>query len=241
MTERAHNIPDKPMPNGLLGMYLFLASEAMFFLGILGSFLVLQSGQRELFHHMASTLSRSETALLAVLLVLASVTVKRRWIAIIFAIGFALFQLLIWQHLLNHHTIVQRNSGHAFVYDGELDVELEKPHRLKGVVANLPNNFDVTQTTITDIKQAATSTGEFQIVPADVLQDVSLGPWRNNFFASYYLITGAHLVHLLAGIIAMIWLALRSAPSAVNISCVRMYFHFVNIVGVLGLLLLYFA
>ena len=232
---------------GKLGMYFFLASEAMFFVGLLGSFLVLQAGQRELFHHMASVLSTWETAVLLVFLLAASASLwsqpnsaKGQLLAVFFSACFAIFQLLICQHLLNHHTIVVRTTEHAAVYDGDMD----RSGKLTGITAELPAGFDITRVTIADLKRMQTAAGQFQIAPAGVLQDVPFGPWRNNYFGCYFLIAGTELLHLIVGIVAMLWLALRTARGSVtaaNLECVTIYWHFVIVTGVLGLLLLYFA
>jgi heme/copper-type cytochrome/quinol oxidase subunit 3 len=54
---------DQQMPNPLgltpikFGLWLFLASEIMFFTGLLGSFIVLRIAQPEIFHEQASELS----------------------------------------------------------------------------------------------------------------------------------------------------------------------------------------
>jgi heme/copper-type cytochrome/quinol oxidase subunit 3 len=235
------------MPLGKLGMYFFLASEAMFFVGLLGSFLVLQAGQRELFHHMASVLSTWETAVLLVLLVASSAVLwikpkaaKVQLLAVFFAAAFTIFQLLICQHLLNHHTIITRSTAHPLIYDGDMD----RDGKLTGVSTNLPNGFDITRTTIADFKQMKTSAGQFQITALDILQDVPFGPWRNNYFGCYFLITATALLHLFVGMLAMLWLALktsRGSVTAAHVDCVTIYWHFVIATGVLGLLLLYFA
>jgi heme/copper-type cytochrome/quinol oxidase subunit 3 len=244
------------MPACTLGMNLFLASEAMFFVGMLGSFLVLQSAQRALFHHMASMMGGWETAVLSLLLVAASAVIlrfrhalqpkiavapsrlTRQLLAIFFAVVFAIFQMLILNHLLSQHTIVARIDGHAFVFNGVLG------DSLKGTRSVLPPDFDATKLTPADFPSNPAAAGVFAIPPETILRDVSYGPSRNNYLACYFLFTAAHLVHLLAGLLAMLWLWARMArgtATAVNITCVYSYWHFVNIVGVLGLLLLYFA
>ena len=60
MTTTETTIPQKrstqdPMPPGRLGLWLFLISEMMFFIGILASYVVLRAGEQELFrkHELA--------------------------------------------------------------------------------------------------------------------------------------------------------------------------------------------
>jgi heme/copper-type cytochrome/quinol oxidase subunit 3 len=59
----------------------------------------------------------------------------------------------------------------------------------------------------------------------------------NNFFACFYLLSAVHCVHLLAGIFALSWLLHRRRSLAV----IQIYWHFVNVMGVLSIVVLYFV
>ncbi len=245
----SHRLTTDPVPAGPLGMSLFLASEAMFLVGMLGSFLVLQAGNRELFHHAAAVLVTWETTALAVLLVIASGVVvfkrsnqARQLAAVVAALGFIVCQLLICGHLLRQHTIVARVDSQLTAYDGSADGA--SPIQLTGVRTPLPERFDVSRLIHSDLATAGSSMGTFVIPTTTVLQDVSYGPWRNNFLAAYFLLAGSQLVHMLAGIAGMFWLMVRTArgtATASNLGCVQLYWHFVNAAGLLGLVLIFFA
>src|SRR3954470_7561321 len=66
-----HGDPTAP---GKIGIWLFLASEIMFFIGILGTYIVLRSGSAELFAHHALALSKQWAGLNTLVLILSSLT-----------------------------------------------------------------------------------------------------------------------------------------------------------------------
>ena len=47
-----------PTPPGKVAIWLFLASEVMFFIAILGTYIILRSGSHELFAKFAAVLSK---------------------------------------------------------------------------------------------------------------------------------------------------------------------------------------
>jgi heme/copper-type cytochrome/quinol oxidase subunit 3 len=237
-----------PMPAPKLGMWLFLASEAMFFIGLLGSFIVLESAgsQHEVFIKSSAELSRI-LGWIGILFLIASSFLLRlnntrgnsRWLAIAAAAGFLLLQFAQWHVLLTHRTCAVKMSGTTLAIDGYEN--LRKPTQLdRAKVMNLPDAFDAHSTTRADfptLTQGAMTIQDGAFTR--ILQDVNYGPSRNNFFAMYFLLSAAHVLHLLAGIVAVLWFMLFTKgklPDAVQI-----YWHFVNTVGVLSFLVLYFV
>ncbi len=172
-----------------LGMWFFLAGEAMFFVGLLGSFVVLESagGQHDIFVKSSDTLSRGCGITGVILLLISSLALWRNrlvshWIAAFSAIVFIIVQGLQWESLL---------------------------HR-------------------------------------------QYGPWRDNFFASYFLFSAAHGVHVMVGIGLLLGYMIRASGSSEYLRdrrgggnqlpvTVQMYWHFVNAIGVLGFFVLYFV
>jgi len=67
-----HGDPTRP---GKIGIWLFLASEIMFFIGILGTYIILRSGSPELFATHAHVLSKAWAGLNTLVLILSSLTV----------------------------------------------------------------------------------------------------------------------------------------------------------------------
>jgi len=225
-----------------LGMWLFLASEAMFFIAMLGAFVVLKSTgqQHELFRRSSQMLSGWILTLSVVMLALSSLMLQQRsgllpWIAVLMAIVFIMLLAGQWLVLLGHHTCVARLDGHAMVLDGSESVD-SHTRVLNARSIALANGFDIHSTTASDfpgVRQYST------VKDQDVLLDLDYGPSRNNFFASYFLMSAAHGLHLIAGIAVLLWFLLfrggKIPPALQN------YWHFVNIVGIFGLAALYFV
>jgi len=175
----------KVMDIPALGMYFFLAGEAMFFVGLLGSFVVLESagGQHQVFVNPSDALQPWYGIIGAIMLVVSSVAIVRDWfpgkcIAAVAAISFLTFEIDQWKILL----------------------------------AN---------------------------------QD---GPWSNNFFACYFLFTMVHFLHLIVGIVVLLWFLIRPTPGPEVLqrrgripAPLQMYWHFFNATGVLGFFVLYFV
>ena len=223
--------PD-PMPAGRLGMWLFLASEAMFFTGLLGGFVVLLSavGQRPLFHASAAVLSKPVgVAQLALLAAGSAAVVAQIYLAV---------QAVEYRQLARHHTVAARAGDDLALYDG---TTTRTPAGLSvaGVRGRLPEGYDVHQTTPAGL--AGGQAGTFAVAEKDLLQDATYGPARNNFFASYYLLTVVHGLHVVGGLAATLWLLRRTAADPTATGNVALYWHFVNAVGVVALLTLYLA
>jgi len=233
-----------PMPVGKLGMWLFLASEAMFFVGLLSAFIVLESAgsQHELFVKSSHMLNKwlggaSIFALAFSSLALLDFPRKFTWIAVSMASAFMFLQLCQWNWLTDTHTIVAWKDGRQIVVNGSEESD-ETGIAIEDDEMPLRDGFDIHAMTEADFPGSWRSW--MKVPPTkDVIQDANYGPSRNNFFACYFLMTAAHVLHLLAGLIAMLWFMLfakRKIPQPVQI-----YWHFVNAVGVLTFVTLYFA
>jgi heme/copper-type cytochrome/quinol oxidase subunit 3 len=235
----------KGMSIDMLGMYLFLASEAMFFVGLLGSFVVLESagGQHQLFVRSSEMLSKW-IGLSSILLLLISsyqlmqIRPMSKSIALIASLVFLLLQLLQWTILLRHHTLVLSDSAGVFVSEGAMAIPLPKP-------------FDIHSFTPGDFGHAEKST----VTQSMILQDLNYGPSRNNFFACYFLMSAVHCLHLVIGIVAVLWFLIfprpvlryaqgqdetRVKPNDLP-PAVQIYWHFVNAIGLFSLAVLYFV
>src|SRR5688500_8237035 len=67
----SHGDPTRP---GKIGIWLFLASEIMFFVGILGTYIIYRSGSPDLFARHGETLSKSWAGLNTLVLIFSSLT-----------------------------------------------------------------------------------------------------------------------------------------------------------------------
>ena len=63
-----------PTPPGKVGIWLFLASEIMFFVAILGSYIILRGGSHDLFAQHAMALSKPAAAINTLVLIFSSLT-----------------------------------------------------------------------------------------------------------------------------------------------------------------------
>ena len=241
MTTVTADVRPDPMPAATLGMWLFLCGEAMFFAGLLTAFLVLQSSpaERALFVRSAAVVSRPLTVAAAVLLVAsaatwwrAAATFRGQLTAAGLAVGFLAVQRVTLGLLLSHHTVVTPTA----VYDGR--VPADGASVVTGVRGPLPVGFDVNTTTPGDVRG---TTGSFEVPRDDVRVDADYGPSRNNYFACFFLVTAAHALHVVGGLIASAWLLVRTrrgTTTPLQRRTVTLYWQFVNGVGLLSLVVL---
>jgi cytochrome c oxidase subunit 3 len=125
-----------PTPPGKIGIWMFLASEIMFFMGILGSYIILRSNQHELFARHAEALSKPLAGLNTLVLIFSSLTMalsvdaaqkgdrKKVFVGLLVtllcACGFLVIKTIEYRAKYYHHTIVARDTsdGRTYVYDG---------------------------------------------------------------------------------------------------------------------------
>ncbi|HEX3358149.1 MAG TPA: cytochrome c oxidase subunit 3 [Tepidisphaeraceae bacterium] len=130
-----------PTPPGKVAIWMFLASEIMFFIAILATYIILRSGQPELFKKFASVLSKPIGAINTLVLILSSLTMalavdasqkgKRNktvvYLLITFLCASAFMVVKVgieYADKWNHHTIVYRDSSSTSgfsVVDGHFD------------------------------------------------------------------------------------------------------------------------
>ncbi len=236
--------PADPMPAAALGMWLFLAGEAMFFAGLLSAFLVLQSspGERALFVRSARVVNLPLTLTAAALIAVTAVVLWRgatraSWLAVAggVAVAFLIVQVVAAGLLLRHETVVTATD----VYDG---AATHKGGYVTGwgYRSPLPPALDVARTLPADVARG-TAAGPFTVAESDARLVAAYGPSRNNYFGCYFLVTVAHALHVGAGLIALAWLTWRTrrrTASPGQTRAVVLYWQFVNGVGLLALLIL---
>ena len=139
-----------PTPPGKVGIWLFLASEVMFFLAILGSYIVVRAAHHEVFAKQALALSKLLAGINTVVLILSSLTMalsveaaqkhnmRRLWVCLLLTVACgAVFLAIKWVEYHDkwvHYTIVAKDPSAAtsfgqaasvFIYDGEREVETD--------------------------------------------------------------------------------------------------------------------
>jgi cytochrome c oxidase subunit 3 len=130
-----------PTPPGKIAIWMFLASEIMFFIAILGTYIILRSGSPELFRKFAHVLSKPVGALNTFVLILSSLTMalavdasqkgnrKKTIVCLLLtflcASAFMVIKLSVeYADKWHHHTVVYQDSSSASgfsVIDGHID------------------------------------------------------------------------------------------------------------------------
>jgi cytochrome c oxidase subunit 3 len=253
-----------PLPPGKVAIWLFLASEIMFFIGVLGSYIVLRSGSPAMFSLHAEALSKQMAGINTVVLILSSVTMyiavdaahagkrSRMMLAlaatILCGVGFMGIKAVEYNQKFTHHTIVPvaATGEGTVVYDGHVH-EHDGTRILIGYKAatkDIPG-FNINLVSEGDVERASGQDKpmEFEVPPANkAAQDISYGPWKNNFYASYFTTTGVHAAHVIGGLIALSMLlihGLRGKVLPAHTEYVGLYWHFVDLVWIFLFPLLY--
>jgi cytochrome c oxidase subunit 3 len=364
----SHGDPTRP---GKIGVWLFLASEIMFFVGILGTYIIYRSGSPELFARHGETLSKGWAGLNTLVLIFSSLTMalavdaaqrgdRKRLVTTLAAtlacaLAFMGVKAIEYRDKAHHHTIVaaadapvtvtaapnqtlyatvsnparqvfntttgafERSNpkkwadyviplaaggegsdtytavvpagaagpntvnvyartsaepsskdkkvkhtsidyaGGVFVFDGHVhDIEGGKAYAFEGWQAPYPKsgNFDLHLVSESEVKAlpnaryveeptsaAPQSTGGVtRIDKARINADTSYGPWKNNFFASYFALTGVHGIHVLGGMVPLSILlvqAVRGKFFPHHTEYTGLYWHFVDLVWIFLFPLLY--
>jgi cytochrome c oxidase subunit 3 len=257
-----------PTPPGKVGVWLFLASEIMFFIGILGSYIVIRSGWPHLFETMGATLNKTVAAVNTLVLIFSSLTmalsvdaaqrgdrarlIKFLWITFACAATFMGIKAYEYNDKFHHYTMVVKEADGTYAYDGHLH-EKDGKKELYGVRVKLKDDdvFDVHFAGKAWIEAAlekqpgVTSEDKKEKtweIKGPVAQEVNYGPWKNLFFSSYFAATGIHGIHVLGGMIPLSILAIQAGRRKVfpeGTEYVGLYWHFVDLVWIFLFPLLY--
>jgi cytochrome c oxidase subunit 3 len=175
----SHAYHPDPNPPGKVGLWLFLASEVMFFIGILGSYIVLRGASPELFRSHAESLNKILAATNTLVLIFSSLTMAlavdaaqrglRRKLStcllltLLCAFAFLAIKYVEYQDKFTHATLVAKQDGQTHVYDGHVSypqhwLDGGEPLHLHGYrSAKLPDRegFSLHQLSEADVKRAA--------------------------------------------------------------------------------------
>jgi cytochrome c oxidase subunit 3 len=134
-----------PVPPGKLAIWLFLATEIMFFIGLLGTYIVLRSGSPRLFYFHGQMLDKKLAGVNTLVLILSSLTValavdaarknnRTRLIVsllITVAMGFVFMGIkyVEYKDKFHHYTVLAREgtgrNANVFIYDGHVTGKTE--------------------------------------------------------------------------------------------------------------------
>jgi heme/copper-type cytochrome/quinol oxidase subunit 3 len=167
-----------------LGMWVFIASEIMFFSGFFGAFIVLRNLHIDMFHESAMQLDRVLATVNTAVLITSSLTMALAHLALEtgkeskFRLYLAL-TILMALLFLGIKTVEYTTKFHHGIF-----------------------------------------------------------PHTNVFFASYFLTTGFHAMHVIGGMIPMIWILFKSMTKGYpqelhyRIETLGLYWHFVDLVWI---------
>ena len=142
-------------------------------------------------------------------------------------------------------------AGGVFVFDGHVkDVDNRTAYEFTGWRAPYPpresgQRVDVHLISESDVRNLRGATEVKQAVKIDksrINADTNYGPWKNNFFASYFTLTGVHGLHVVGGMIPLTILLLQSLRGRLfphHTEYVGLYWHFVDLVWIFLFPLLY--
>jgi cytochrome c oxidase subunit 3 len=248
-----------PTPPGKIAIWLFLASEVMFFIAILGSYIVLRSGSPARFEVHAEQLSKTLAGINTLVLILSSLTMalavdasqkgnRKRTIAcllitLLMAGGFMAIKTIEYSSKFMHHTIVVNEGGKAVAYDGHMVKSDETSVVINA--ARMPitvdQGFDINWIAPQDFPHDEPHQ-DYTIQKSTISRDMSYGPWKNVFYACYFTLTGIHGLHVIGGIIPLTILAvfaIRGKLFPAHTEYVGLYWHFVDLVWIFLFPLLY--
>jgi cytochrome c oxidase subunit 3 len=151
-----------PTPPGKVAIWLFLASEVMFFIGILGTYIIFRSGAPAIFAEHAEILSKPLAGVNTLVLIFSSLTMalavdasqmgNRSRVGVMLlltflcACGFMGIKAIEYADKFTHHTVVAKDpaDGKLYVYDGHSHGGDENTLQLEAVRMPLPErNFDI--------------------------------------------------------------------------------------------------
>jgi len=257
-----------PTPPGKVGVWLFLSSEIMFFIGILGSYIVIRSGWPHLFETMGATLNKTVAAVNTLVLIFSSLTmalavdaaqrgdrgrlIKFLWITFACAATFMGIKAYEYNDKFHHYTMVVKEADGVYAYDGHLH-EKEGKKELFGLRVKLKDDdlFNVHFAGKAWIEGALEKRPEVTSedkkerswpITGQIAQEVNYGPWKNLFFSSYFAATAIHGIHVLGGMIPLSILAIQGGRRKIfpeATEYVGLYWHFVDLVWIFLFPLLY--
>jgi cytochrome c oxidase subunit 3 len=252
-----------PTPPGKIAIWMFLASEIMFFIGILGSYIVLRSGAPTLFGKHAAALDKWLAGVNTLVLIFSSVTMyiavdasfkglrNRTIVALLATIacgfGFMGIKYVEYTAKFTHFTVVggEGDGAPIYVFDGHVHGHGAE-RTITGYRADLSKfgtGFNIHLVAEMDVHAASGQDGPMEFpLPKVIAQEISYGPWKNIFYASYFTTTGVHGAHVVGGLIALAMLAIHAMRGKVlpaHTEYVGLYWHFVDLVWIFLFPLLY--
>ena len=219
--------PDTGMTNGKLGIWLFLASEVMLFGGLFSAYVLLRVGAPpDQWHEGSKVLSVPIGTINTVVLITSSVTMVMAWASlkmksfskcrtylIVTAVLAMLFVVIKvgweYQPKLHHYTV--------WLTDGTL------------MHGHLGEKTDEYLMFTPDATEGDAHPEARRIDTEDIARLSNFGPAHDIYFSIYWALTGLHVLHVLGGVITILWFI--GPGAALWHSCAEHYTHRIEYVG----------
>lgn len=247
--------PEQQLESSKLGMWLFLATEVLFFGGVFCAYAIYRANHPEIFIYAHQFLSTTLGGINTVILLCSSFTMawavrasqlgqKRAlvWLLLLTMLGgFGFMGIKYveykekWQHglLWGKNYVSQKghgSHGEEVVFEAEM-IEAAEPAEtgLEIERSLIPPSPEGPRGTVPEGVETA------HVVPENVHQ----------FFGIYFVMTGLHGIHVLIGIAVIGWLAVRSARGDFSaayytpVDLVGLYWHLVDLIWIFLFPLLY--
>jgi cytochrome c oxidase subunit III len=251
-----------PTPPGKVAIWLFLASEVMFFIAILGTYIILRSGAWELFDDHAESLSIPLAGVNTVVLIFSSLTMALSvdaaqrgllqrmnlflFVTFLMACTFIVVKSFEYAEKFHHYTVVAFDSSEDrfFAYDGHVKDQTAAGFTIQGLRMPLEAQGQVDARLLSEaqMRRAGAEEGTWPVDAARVNTKINYGPWKNIFYGAYFTLTGVHMLHVVGGMVPigiLLVLGLRRKIHAGSTEYVGLYWHFVDLVWIFLFPLLY--
>jgi cytochrome c oxidase subunit III len=254
--------PQQQFASNKLGMWVFLATEVLFFSGLFVAYAVYRANHPEVFIHASQLLDKSLGGLNTVVLITSSFTMalavrlamlgqtRRLVVALVVTLvlagGFLGVKGIEYQHKWKHGLLWgQHYDPHHADEHGEEEHALATAHAEAGAAHDEGGEEDAGDER-SNIARSATgpaglaSPGESHVIePMDEPSNVHV------FFGIYFAMTGLHGLHVIIGMGLILWLILRARRGEFNrgyftpVDLVGLYWHLVDLIWIFLFPLLY--
>ncbi len=248
-----------------LGMWLFLATEILFFGGLFCAYAVFRANHPEIFvfgHHF---LDKNLGALNTVILICSSATIAwavraaqlrqmrilklMLWLTIACAVGFLSVKYVEYSHKWHAGLLWARQYNPQAAHGGGGDHAPAAPAAAAPATAAAGAGAAASGDERSKIAPAAvgpSGLAEPEAPPPSGMQGIVAEPAHARiYFSIYFLMTGLHGIHVLGGIAAMLWLlwgvrqGIFASGHFTRVDLVALYWHVVDLIWIYLFLLLY--
>jgi cytochrome c oxidase subunit 3 len=249
--------PNQQVQAGKLGMWIFIATEILMFSGLFCAYAVYRQAHPEIFYQASGYLNWQLGALNTVILICSSLTIawavhcahsnqQRRLVALlgatlVLACCFLGVKFIEYREKWKHHLLPGKAFHPELAHDGAASPAPPPPPAKKPETPQ-----PAAKTSVWNAPPPGTPpSGLARFHPRPAAQPQMLQADAHVFFSIYFVMTGLHALHILAGMAVIAWILLRarrgefSSAYYAPVDLTGLYWHFVDIVWIYLFPLLY--